>query len=209
LSGRGSLPPAPIWAYGQLESCGSCYLQGSPDRASATSRSAPTAGTCLAEESGSRPGPRGRVAPGPDVVIEQNADESRRCRGPARIPTRPSEGWLSSDASPSARGRRPAAKESPIHWTEAETSRPTPSWTLGPCWVRSGRANHGQQRLAITVTQIGYDCHLSATARLGRWPRSGPPPGSLQQQLSGENRDGKDTATAVAIMSSPACRAPS
>jgi hypothetical protein len=87
-----------------------------------------------------------------------NADESRRCRGPARIPTRPSEGWLSSDASPSARGRRPAAKESPIHWTEAETSRPTPSRTLGPCWVRSGRANHEQQRLAITVTQIGYDC---------------------------------------------------
>jgi hypothetical protein len=28
--------------------------------------------TCLPEESGSRPGPRGRVAPGPDVVIEQN-----------------------------------------------------------------------------------------------------------------------------------------
>ena len=91
MSGRGSLPPAPIWAYGQLESCGSCYLQGSPDRASATSRSSPSAGTCLPEESGSRPGPRGRVAPGPDVVIEQNADESRRCRalpigmtGPAR-----------------------------------------------------------------------------------------------------------------------------
>jgi hypothetical protein len=83
LSGRGSLPPAPIWAYGQLESCGSCYLQGSPDRASATSRSSPNAGTCLPGESGSRPGPRGRVAPGPDVVIEQNADESRRCRGPA------------------------------------------------------------------------------------------------------------------------------
>jgi len=32
--------------------------------ASATSRSAANAGTCLPEESGSRPGPRGRVAPG-------------------------------------------------------------------------------------------------------------------------------------------------
>ena len=43
MSGRGSLPPAPRWAYGQLESCGSCYLQGSPGRASATSRSSPNA----------------------------------------------------------------------------------------------------------------------------------------------------------------------
>src|SRR4029453_786462 len=34
-------------------------------QASATSRSAPNAGTCLPEESGSRPGPRGRVAPVP------------------------------------------------------------------------------------------------------------------------------------------------
>jgi len=46
------------------------------------------AGTCLPEESGSRPGPRGRVAPGPDAVIEQNADESRRCQGPDWSPAR-------------------------------------------------------------------------------------------------------------------------
>jgi hypothetical protein len=39
--------------------------------ASATSRSAANAGTCLPEESGSWPGLRGRVASGPDVVIEQ------------------------------------------------------------------------------------------------------------------------------------------
>jgi len=49
--------------------------------ASATSRSAANARTCLPEESGSRPGPRGRVAPGPDVH-RTNADESLLCRGP-------------------------------------------------------------------------------------------------------------------------------
>jgi hypothetical protein len=82
LSGRGSLPPAPIRACGWLESCGSCYLQ---DRQT---------GPRQRHDLHQLPEPawRRNPAPGLDNAVawrrfptwlSNNADESRPCRGPA------------------------------------------------------------------------------------------------------------------------------
>jgi hypothetical protein len=71
LRGRGSSPPAPICAWEQLEWCGTCYLQGSPDRASATSRSAPMPEPACRWNLAPGLDQRGRVAPDHDMVIGQ------------------------------------------------------------------------------------------------------------------------------------------
>ena len=82
MSGRGSLPPAPIRACGWLESCGSCYLQ---DRQT---------GPRQRHDLHQLPEPawRRNPAPGLDNAVawrrfptwsSNNADESRPCRGPA------------------------------------------------------------------------------------------------------------------------------